>query len=66
MHLMGSVNKQFPCWKNFGFRQVLKNTQSSDGGVGGRGSSGLSLPSSPPLWCYNNKVKANVSWWQQY
>ena len=37
MHLMGSVNKQFPCWKNFGFRQVLKNTQSSDGGVGGEG-----------------------------
>lgn len=39
MHLMGSLNKQFPCWKNFGFRQVLKNTQSSDGG-GGRGGRG--------------------------
>ena len=48
---MGSVNKQFPCWKNFGFRQVLKNTQSSDGG-GGRGGGGggvLDFLYPPPL-----------------
>lgn len=49
---MGSANKQFPCWKNFGFRQVLKNTQSSDGGRGGRGGGGggvLDFLYPPPL-----------------